>query len=449
MLQHATLRQLILSVIKANQHKSSCMKKTCLPIVVIISVSFILQGCIKDTCESSHQYSYYSPLYKTKAAVKANIKSNPSRQIANTGKIFTIGNYIFLNEIDKGIHVIDNSNPSSPKNIAFIDIPGNMDIAVKGNILYADVFTDMVALDISNPLNVTVTKFIEGVFPFRYWGGGLAADTNMVIVDWVKRDTIVYQNCNSMGQVYLGREVYFDRSQALNNSSGNGQVKSSSPVGTGGSMARFALLNSRLYTVSNQDLNIFNITTPETPVYVKKVAVSNWNVETLFPFENKLFIGSSNGMFIYSVNSADNTELEGQFAHVRSCDPVIADDHFAYVTLSSGSQCGGFTNQMDVLNISNISNPVLVKSYPLTSPHGLSKDKNVLFVCDGTDGLKIFDASDAGNIITLKQITGFETYDVIANNNKAIVIAKDGLYQYNYADVNNIKLLSKLTIVKD
>ena len=425
------------------------MKKICLPIAIVISVSFILQGCIKDTCENTHQYSYYTPSYKTKAAVRTNIKSNPSRQISNTGKIFTIGNYIFLNEVDKGIHVIDNSNPSSPQNIAFIDIPGNMDIAVKGNILYADVFTDMVALDISNPLNVVVTKFIEGVFPFRNWGGGLAADTDMVIVDWVRRDTTVYQNCNSTEQVYLGTGIYFDMSQALNNSSGNSPVKSTSPVGTGGSMARFALLNSRLYTVSNQDLNIFNIANAQSPVYVKKVTVGNWNVETLFPFENKLFIGSSNGMFIYTVNSADNPELEGQFGHVKSCDPVIADDHFAYVTLSSGSSCGGFTNQMDVLNINDISNPVLVKSYPLTNPHGLSKDKNVLFVCDGADGLKIFDASDAANIIQLKQITGLETYDVIANNNKAIVIAKDGLYQYNYADLNNIKLLSKLTIVKE
>lgn len=104
---------------------------------------------------------------------------------------------------------------------------------------------------------------------------------------------------------------------------------------------------------------------------------------------------------------------------------------------------------MDVLNINDISNPVLVKSYPLTNPHGLSKDKNVLFVCDGADGLKIFDASDDANIILIKQITGLETYDVIANNNKAIVIAKDGLYQYNYTDINNIELLSKITIVKE
>jgi len=49
--------------------------------------------------------------------------------------------------------------------------------------------------------------------------------------------------------------------------------------------------------------------------------------------------------------------------------------------LSSGSTCGGFTNQLDVLDIKNIKVPTLVKSYPLTNPHGLSKDKTCyLFV---------------------------------------------------------------------
>ena len=38
-----------------------------------------------------------------------------------TGKLYILGNYIFLNEIDKGIHIIDNAIPSSPKNVAFID----------------------------------------------------------------------------------------------------------------------------------------------------------------------------------------------------------------------------------------------------------------------------------------------------------------------------------------
>ena len=59
-------------------------------------------------------------------------------------------------KIDKGIHILDNTTPANPKNVAFIDIPGNMDLAVKGDILYADLYTDLVTLDISNPLKVAV-----------------------------------------------------------------------------------------------------------------------------------------------------------------------------------------------------------------------------------------------------------------------------------------------------
>lgn len=431
------------------------MKKFTLSLLLLVLsiCTFLLQGCIKDTCETKHQYTCYTPVYKTKAEVRANIKSNSPKEISNPGKIFIIGKYIFLNEIDKGIHVIDNTNTSSPKNIAFIDIPGNVDLAVSGNILYADFYTDMIALDISNPLNVIITKFIEGVFPpFRY-DGSLVEGSQMVRVDWIKHDTTVIEDCNN-------RVLYYSSDNCPNcsvnvsylNSTANSWGASSSPVsspnGIGGSMARFVLLNSRLYTVSNQDLNVFNISTPKEPIFVKKLAISNWNVETIFPFKNKLFIGSSSGMFIYAVNNADNPELEGQFAHVRTCDPVIADDDFAFVTLSSGSTCGGITNQMDVLDIKNINAPVLVKSYPLTNPHGLSKDNNLLFICDGTDGLKIFDATHADNILPIKQITGMETYDVITNSNNAIVIAKDGLYQYDYSNINNIRLLSKISIAK-
>ena len=411
--------------------------------ILLLVVIFFLQGCVKDTCERQQKFTYYAPVYKTKAAVKAGIKSGAPIAISNPGKIFIIGNFIFLNEIDKGIHVIDNTNPASPKNISFITIPGNEDIAVSGNILYADVYTDMVALNIAAPSNVSVEKFIEGVFPFRAWSGGFIPDTNLVVVDFVKRDTTVTTSCNT-GNVFVFPGVYY----AANSSGTSATNISASPIGTAGSMARFALTNNRLYTVSNEDLNIFNVSSPQNPTYIKKVNISSWAVETIFPFQNKLFIGSSNGMSIYSLNNADNPLQSGQFAHVRTCDPVIADSKYAYVTLRSGTSCGGFTNQMDVLDIGDIYHPSLVKSYPLTNPHGLSKDKNLLFICDGADGLKVFDASTAGNIFLIKQITGIETYDVIAVNDTAIVIAADGLYQYSYADANNIQLLSKLTVEK-
>jgi hypothetical protein len=411
---------------------------------IFMFLSILFSGCLKDTCKHSKTYTWFEPLYKTSAEVRANIKSNPAREVQNPGKIFIIGNYIFLNEIDKGIHVIDNRNPSSPKNIAFIDIPGNADLAVKGNTLYADLYTDLVTLDISDPLNVIRKNIVDGVFPERYYGGVfLTGDSNRIVFDWVKHDTTVIEDCNNPVSILVPGIFATDYMRA----SGIGQ-NNSNMVGKGGSMARFALINNYLYTVGEADLNIFNISNSTQPVFSNKLLV-DWHVETIYPFKNKLFIGSNNGMFIYDVNSSpDNPVKVGEFTHARACDPVIADDNFAYVTLHSGTPCLGYNNELDIVKLNNLSNSELVKVYNLTAPQGLSKDGNLLFICDGTDGLKVYDATDVMNLQLVKQFPGLETYDVIAYNKVAIVVAKDGLYQYDYSSLSNIHLVSEINISK-
>lgn len=398
-----------------------------------------LDSCVKDNCKRIRTYTFYQPVYKTTEQVKAGIKSNAPREIQHPGKLFIRGNFIFLNEVDKGIHIINNQNPAAPQNIAFIDIPGCMDLAVKGDALYADLYTDLVTLDISNPMNVVVKKYVEGVFPYRIYSGNFYNDTSKIIVDWVRRDTTVTETCGGGFIGLFSSEFYMDSKAASPSSSG-------SPVGKGGSMARFAIVNNNMYTVSNNDLNVFNISSAFDPSYKTKVQISNQTVETIFPFENRLFIGSQSGMFIYNINNPEEPVLQGQFGHVMSCDPVIADDDYAYVTLRSGNWCAGVSNQLDVLKLNQLTNPELVKTYPFTNPHGLSKDGNLLFICDGTDGLKIYDASNVSDLKSIKNFAGIETYDVIAYNNIAIVVAKDGLYQYDYSNPHQIHLISKLTI---
>lgn len=413
----------------------------------IILSSLIFTGCIKDTCHRSYTYTFYEPVYKTSEEVKANIRSNSSTDINNPGKIYILGNYIFLNEVDKGIHIIDNSNPSFPVNKAFINIPGNLDIAVKGNILYADLYTDLVTLDITDPLNAVVKKYNEGVFPHRAYGNGFSANNGKIIVDWVKKDTTITENCER-NAVWLQNSGGFF--MAVSGVAGGDSKASVSPIGLGGSMARFTLVNNRMYTVSYSDLKIFNISAPENPVFHSKVNINSWNIETIFPFKDKLFIGSQTGMFIYSINNPDNPSLAGQFAHALSCDPVIADDNFAYVTLRSGTNCRiGAPNELDILSLNNFSNAQLLKSYQLTNPHGLSKDGNLLFICDGKAGLKVYNAADVLNLKLIKEITTLETYDVIAYNNIALVVAKDGLYQYDYSNINDIRLRSKINVLKN
>lgn len=417
------------------------MKNIITKLLTVIAASLMLASCVKDKC--TRTYTYYQPVYKTTAEVRANIKSNAARAVERPGKLFIRGNYIFLNEVDRGIHIIDNANPAAPKNVAFIDIPGNVDVAVKGNTLYADLYVDMVTIDITNPLQVSVKKIIENAFPFRRYSNGFVADSNKVIVDWERRDTTVTVDCgrNTSWWSPLACSRCFATLDA--NTAGGG--KSSSPFGAGisGSMARFTIMNNYLYTVTTNELQVFNIFNANDPLFSNKVNVG-MNIETIYPFKDRLFIGSATGMFIYGTSNATSPDKLGQFMHVRTCDPVIADDHYAYVTLRSGNQCQGFTNQLDVLNIEYINNPTLVKSYQLTNPHGLSKDGELLFICDGRDGLKVFNAASPNNITLIKQIKDIETYDVIAYNKVALVVAKDGLYQFDYSNMNDIKLLSKI-----
>lgn len=396
---------------------------------------FMFAGCLKD--KLTHTYTIYTPVYKQKSEVYANIKSNTPGKVENPGKLFLYGNYIFLNEADKGIHVIDNSDPSHPVIKTFINIPGCLDIAVKGNTLYADLYSDLVVVDISNPLQARYVKHIANVFPQRNYANGFVADTSLVIVDWIKKDTTikwedVCSRCN----------IFYATNQS---SSGNGGTAATIPAGIAGSMARFSLVNNYLYTVNHSSLISFDISNSNNPVQTASGQVG-WNIETIYPFNNKLFIGSSNGMFIYDISNPALPVPQGQFQHIRSCDPVIADGDYAFVTLRSGTTCAGNVNELQVLDISNFNNPFLINTYPMTSPHGLTKDNDLLFICDGKSGLKMYKAGNPFSLALLKKINNIETYDAIAANGNLLVVAKDGLYQYGYSLSGKLNFKSKIPV---
>ncbi len=118
------------------------MKKTSASqLLGTLFVTMLLAGCLKD--KMTKTYTIFTPVYMSKAEALANVKSSTPQQLKETGKIYLYGRYIFLNEINKGVHIIDNTNPANPNPVGFISIPGNIDIAVKGNTLFADLYTDL------------------------------------------------------------------------------------------------------------------------------------------------------------------------------------------------------------------------------------------------------------------------------------------------------------------
>jgi hypothetical protein len=223
-------------------------------------------------------------------------------------------------------------------------------------------------------------------------------------------------------------------------SNGNG-------TGTGGSMARFTLYDDYLYTVDNYMLRLFNISDAAAPAEANEVYVG-WNIETIFPYDNKLFMGSTTGMYVYSLAVPSNPEYVSTFWHATGCDPVVVQDNLAYVTLRAGNLCGNNLSQLDVIDISNIAEPKLLKEYEMEEPYGLGIDGKTLFVCDGDAGLKIFNATDPMiiNERMIAQYPDINAWDVIPLGGTLLMIGTDGLYQYDYSDPENITELSVIPI---
>ena len=136
----------------------------------------------------------YSPVYMSREELNNSVKFETARPLKNTGKIFMKGSYVFVGEKYEGVHIIDNRNPRDPKNVGFIAIAGNVDVATKGNVLYADNAVDLVAIDISNLPTLRVLKRLEESFPEANQvrppdGGKFDYDASKgYIVDWIKND---------------------------------------------------------------------------------------------------------------------------------------------------------------------------------------------------------------------------------------------------------------------
>lgn len=212
--------------------------------------------------------------------------------------------------------------------------------------------------------------------------------------------------------------------------------------GQGGSLATFSLKGDYLYTVDYYNLSVFNISNLKNPVKVNEVNVG-FNIETLFSFKDYLFIGSQDAMYIYDVSNAELPKKLSQSNHFRACDPVVANDKNAYVTLHSNATCGGAVNELKTYNIEDIENPILLNTRNLTEPKGLSLyGDNYLLVCDDT--VKIFDVSDPNDSKYLDEIPTENAIDIIIRENHAFIISDFSINQYELDsnDITNAKKIS-------
>lgn len=408
-----------------------------------------LLACLLVSCDDTYTeyvtYQVNEPVLMAAADFRASVKVVPeSRDICQKGKICFYEGYLYISEPQKGIHIVDNRNPAHPKPVGFIELIGNADLAIRNNMLYADSYIDLLWFDISNPALPTLKNRMEGVFkyalPPTYNGYGYdfsaCGDPGQlekdVVVGWTVREK------REKVERYKG-DIYYEDMTANSPSGG------SSSTGVNGSMSRFCMYQHYLYTVINDHLNIFDLS-GDKPAQVGETLGIWSNVETVFNYKDCLFFGTPTGMVIYSVKDPLMPERQSALWHVYGCDPVVVENDIAYVTVHAGNTCGQNNNELIIIDVSDVKKPQPIVSYTMTQPKGLGIDKNTLFVCD--EGLKIFDAKNPRTIMAnkLAHYSGMDGYDVIPYNNVLMMIADDGIYQYDYSDLKGISQLSKLPI---
>lgn len=423
------------------------MKTTIKLSLTVLILTAFMSSCSDKTVERI-TYEANVPVYMSFNEFRTSFTKSDPIEISQPGKIYFKDNYLFVNETGKGIHVIDNSDPANPSKTAFYEILGNVDMAISGNILFADSYIDLVAIDISDIENPIEIDRIENIFPDivpegdKWYPYANVDKSQGVIVDWEIR-TITEER--ELGRSW-GGSLYTDN-MTFTQAAEVG-VKWSAGAGTAGSMARFMLNDHYLYLIAHPwMMKTVDIANAEKMSIVDSIDVSR-NMETLFLLGEKLFVGTTTGMLIYDVSDATKPGLISHYDHITACDPVVADENYAYVTLHSGTRCANGRNLLEVIDISSIKNPYLVKSYPMYNPHGLGIDGDLLFICDGTAGLKIYDKSDPLEIINRKiaHYPDFNTYDVIPMNGTLMLVGEKGIYQYDYSNPQNIVELSRIQI---
>ena len=410
------------------------MRRMILLLFVLTALGFI--SCNDEDDGKYAEYLVAKPLKMSKADFKKAIDVIAPIPMDESGKIYVYGDYIFVNEKYEGVHVVDNSDPKAPQKIAFIKIPGNVDVSVKGNYLYADSITDLIVLDISDINNIRTVNRLENVlrdnviFPFEvdiYEWQDIDYE-NDIVIGW---ETVKERRLIEEVQVDFSREFDVMLSNAAQNSA---------PTGQGGSLARFKIVNDYLYAVDSHNINVFNIEDLENPKDLDDV-YAGFDIETIFNRGDQLFLGSMRGMYIYDISSPATPSLISEFEHGTACDPVVVDGDYAFVTLRGGNMCGATESGLFIVDISDITNPELVKTYPMDGPYGLGVKDEKLFVCDGASGLKVYDKSNVQDLVQLNHFKDIDTFDVIPMEDNLLMIGEEVLYQYEYLE-NKIKLIS-------
>jgi len=406
------------------------MKK--IAIFILAFSALIFHSCESDFDTTYVTYIKAQAIYGDLSEIREASLRAPARELVNPGKVYVADDVLLIGEEGEGIHVFDNSNPESPEQTYFITIMGNKEFYVKGDKIYAESIYDVVKIDISNIEEPIIESTANNVFHTARTN-----DLGEVIIGFEFNEVTEkvetdfydpkYQRIGKNDPVYLDfQNKRIPSSELPVSFAGN----SNSSIAT---VNRIAHAKDHLYLIDRT--NIYSIEDRDELRFIGSNRIGR-DMETIYPQDDALFIGTRNSMEILS--------HLGTFTHVTACDPVLPNGQVAYVTIRGGRDCGGTVDGLFVIGISNLAKAEELQNIDMESPYGMTIIGNQLFVGEGENGLKIFDISTDGYLQQVAHHRDVIAYDVIPHpTNPSILLATSpaGFGQYEIT-TNGSSLLS-------
>lgn len=214
-------------------------------------------------------------------------------------------------------------------------------------------------------------------------------------------------------------------------------------VSKAGSYSTFTVVDNFLYVVKDDVLETFNIQS-ENVTAIKSESIGE-SVETIFRYKEYLLLGTQTGVLIYDITTKSNPKYISSYSHQTGCDPVVAKDGIAYITVRDGFNCNSRleSNVLIVLDISDINLPLEIMQIEMNNPRGLTIVKNKLLIGEGIHGLAQFDISDPRLPILDLRYPDIYANDMITLDSTIIVQNESDLMQYQLKN-DTLKLVSSL-----
>ena len=400
-------------------------------ILLLLSASVLLFSCITPKGKVSITYTKATAVYGDLDAVRNQPLLIPQQPLENPGKIYVGNDYILVGEKGKGIHIFDNSNMTNPVRLSFFQIPWNKEFFVKDNMLYAESLYDFIKIDISDVYHPELVDREENVFSTPLTndkGESIIRFDYSVATDEFELNSPEAKEIEKKGKLhidYKGRLIPESSVPTSFANSNNGA----------GTLNRIAVDFGHVYILMKSKLLVLD-NSPTALSYINNIDLYK-GVETVYTYDNKIYIGSQSGVYIYDASTPENPSKISRVDHAPACDPVLPYGTKAYLTLRSVENQGcnyEGKNTLYVIDMSDENGPVVVQSIKINTPYGMAIINNYLFVGQGENGFTVFDISSDDDIVEVAKVPGLVVFDIMqhpANPNILLVSNSYGIKEYH------------------